>query len=135
MRRRFECVCHASTLRIIESGICLIGHVTGDTFFTLESLPGVIAEAIRDNVLVVFRTLVSYFLRYKLGHFPCPLSVNCKCRHHNVQTQLFNFKEITSSKWLHYTPLPNPTPKGKLPHKPYIPIWPAKQTNPDTEKH
>lgn len=56
--RRFECTCHARTLRIIDSGICLIDHATderGDTYFTLESLPAVINEAIEDSKLVVFR--------------------------------------------------------------------------------
>jgi hypothetical protein len=57
-RRRFECVCDEKTLRIIDSGICLTSHVTGekgDTKFTLESLPSVISEAIRNRVLVVYR--------------------------------------------------------------------------------
>jgi hypothetical protein len=57
-RQRFECVCDERTLRIIDSGICLTDHDTGekgDTFFTLESLPSVIREAIRDRVLVVYR--------------------------------------------------------------------------------
>lgn len=56
--RRFECVCDARTLRIIDSGICLVDHATderGDTFFTLESLPAVIAQAEREGKLVVFR--------------------------------------------------------------------------------
>lgn len=57
-RRRFECVCDEQTMRIIDSGICLTDHETGekgDTFFTLESLPSVIREAIGTNVLVVYR--------------------------------------------------------------------------------
>lgn len=57
-RRRFECTCDAATLRIIDSGICLTDHDTGekgDTYFTLESLPAVIQEAQREGVLVVFR--------------------------------------------------------------------------------
>lgn len=57
-RRRFECTCHAETLQIIDSGICLIDHVTnekGDTRFTLESLPTVIIQAEREGRLVVFR--------------------------------------------------------------------------------
>lgn len=62
--RRFECVCDQNTLRIIESGICLTAHyddddfeggTRGDTFFTLESLPAVIAQAIGEGKLVVFR--------------------------------------------------------------------------------
>lgn len=57
-RRRFECTCDAQTLRIIDAGVCLIDHETderGDTYFTLESLPGVIQQAEREGVLVVFR--------------------------------------------------------------------------------
>lgn len=56
--RRFECVVHAPTLRIVDAGICLEDHVTGergDNRFTLESLPAVLEEAIRTNRLVVFR--------------------------------------------------------------------------------
>lgn len=63
-RRRFECTCDKNTLRIIDSGICLSAHgddddfeygTKGDTWFTLESLPSVIAEAERDGKLVVYR--------------------------------------------------------------------------------
>lgn len=56
--RRFECTCDKDTLRIIDSGICLIDHgtgVRGDQRFTLESLPGVIDQAMREGALVVFR--------------------------------------------------------------------------------
>jgi hypothetical protein len=62
--RRFECTCDARTLQIIDAGICLTAHdddsgfeegTRGDTFFTLESLPGVIREADQDKKLVVFR--------------------------------------------------------------------------------
>jgi hypothetical protein len=56
--RRFECVAHAKTLRIIDSGICLIDHHSGEdgnTYFTLESLPAVIREAQQTNRLVVRR--------------------------------------------------------------------------------
>lgn len=55
--RRFECVCDAQ-MRIIDAGVCLTDESTGekgDTFFTLESLPGVIKQAIQLGVLVVFR--------------------------------------------------------------------------------
>ena len=61
--RRFECVCD-ERLRIIDAGICLTAHydddsfeegTKGDTFFTLESLPGVISQADREGKLVVFR--------------------------------------------------------------------------------
>ncbi len=56
--RRLECVADRVTLRIIDSGICLTDHRTqekGDTYFTLESLPSVVGEAIRDGKLVVYR--------------------------------------------------------------------------------
>lgn len=54
--RRFECTCNALTLQIIDAGVCLRGgSVVGDTLFTLESLPGVIREAIHRGVLHVFR--------------------------------------------------------------------------------
>jgi hypothetical protein len=62
--RRFECTCDEKTLRIIDSGICLTAHeddrefeggTRGDDFFVLESLPGVIKEAIEDHKLVVYR--------------------------------------------------------------------------------
>jgi hypothetical protein len=55
--QRFECVCDEN-LRIVDAGICLVDHDTeerGDTFFTLESLPAVIREAIRRGKLVIFR--------------------------------------------------------------------------------
>lgn len=58
--RRFECVCAQHTLRIIDSGICLINHATderGDTRFTLESLPAVIRQAQQEGKLVVFRNV------------------------------------------------------------------------------
>ena len=54
----YECTCDAHTLRIIDAGICLINHGTGergDTYFTLESLPGVVQQATRERRLVVFR--------------------------------------------------------------------------------
>jgi hypothetical protein len=62
--RRFECTCDDRTLRIIDAGICLKAEndegefeqgTKGDTWFTLESLPMVIMEAVRDDKLVVFR--------------------------------------------------------------------------------
>lgn len=58
MERRLECTVDKKTMRVIDSGICLTDHhtgVKGDTFFTLESLPGVVAEAMRLNKLVVYR--------------------------------------------------------------------------------
>jgi len=57
LRRRFECTCDRN-LRIIDAGVCLTDHDTGekgDTYFTLESLPGVIREADTLGKLVVFR--------------------------------------------------------------------------------
>lgn len=63
LNRRFECTCDLQ-LRIIDAGICLTAHnddgdfeegTRGDTFFTLESLPGVISQADREGKLVVFR--------------------------------------------------------------------------------
>lgn len=56
--RRFECTCDARTLRIIDAGICLQDHGTGekgDTYFTLESFPAVIRQAIDEDKLVVWR--------------------------------------------------------------------------------
>lgn len=56
--RRLECVARKETLQIVDSGICLTDHHTnekGDTYFTLESLPSVVQEAIRDHKLVVYR--------------------------------------------------------------------------------
>lgn len=55
--RRFECVCD-SHLQIIDAGICLTSESTGvrgDTWLSLESLPGVIRQAIREDHLVIFR--------------------------------------------------------------------------------
>lgn len=55
--RWFECVTDTD-LNIVDSGICLKNEWTGekgDTFFTLESLPGVIKQAIRENKLVIYR--------------------------------------------------------------------------------
>lgn len=57
-RQRLECVVERETLRIIDSGICLTDHNTGeqgDRYFTLESLPIVVAQAIDEGVLVVYR--------------------------------------------------------------------------------
>lgn len=54
---RYECVV-SEGLRCIDSGVCLTDHDTGekgDTYFTLESLPGVIREALRMDKLVVWR--------------------------------------------------------------------------------
>ena len=55
--RRFECVCNMN-LGIVDAGICLTSHRTGekgDDRFTLESLPTVVLEAQQKHKLVVFR--------------------------------------------------------------------------------
>ncbi len=55
--QRLACVCDTN-LQIIDAGVCLVNHNTdekGDTYFTLESLPGVIRQAIREDKLVVWR--------------------------------------------------------------------------------
>lgn len=55
--RRLECVVDAKTLQVVDAGVCLDDHrgTKGDTWFTLESLPGVINEAIDLGKLVVWR--------------------------------------------------------------------------------
>ena len=55
--RRFECICDED-LHIVDSGICLTDDRTGekgDTYFTLESLPSVVQQAMDEDVLVVYR--------------------------------------------------------------------------------
>jgi hypothetical protein len=55
--RRFECTTDEA-LHIVDAGICLTDHETGergDGYFTLESLPSVIREAEDQGALVVFR--------------------------------------------------------------------------------
>lgn len=55
---RYQCTCDANTLQVIDSGICLTDEVSGergDSYFTLESLPGVVRQAAEEGVLVVFR--------------------------------------------------------------------------------
>lgn len=57
-KRRLECTVERYSLRVLDAGVCLTDHATGkkgDHFFTLESLPGVISEAMRLNKLVVWR--------------------------------------------------------------------------------
>jgi hypothetical protein len=56
--QRLECVVEKDTLRVIDAGVCLTDHdtgVKGDRLFTLESLPGVIGEALELGKLVVWR--------------------------------------------------------------------------------
>lgn len=53
-----ECVVQSSTLGIIDSGICLTNERTGekgDHLLSLESLPGVVKEAVDGHKLVVYR--------------------------------------------------------------------------------
>jgi len=55
--RRLECVCD-STMHIVDAGICLTDHDTGekgDGLLTLESIPSVIKEALALGKLVVWR--------------------------------------------------------------------------------
>jgi len=55
--QRLECVCDTD-LQIIDAGVCLTDHNTGekgDRYFTLESLPAVIRQAIREQKLVIWR--------------------------------------------------------------------------------
>jgi len=57
-QRRLECVVDSKTLAIVDSGVCLTDESTGykgDNLFTLESLLGVISEAIDRDLLVVYR--------------------------------------------------------------------------------
>ncbi len=51
---RFISVADALSLQVIDSGICL-GHPPRDELITLDSLPGVIQEAIDDGALVILR--------------------------------------------------------------------------------
>lgn len=54
--QRLECVINNETLRVVDAGICLsAGGVRGDRFFTLESLPVVVGEAIDRGLLHVYR--------------------------------------------------------------------------------
>jgi len=55
--QRLECVCDTN-LQIVDAGICLVDHHTGekgDTYFTLESLPAIVRQAVREGKLVVWR--------------------------------------------------------------------------------
>lgn len=56
---RLECVVDKNTLGILDAGVCLDDHrgEKGDTYFTLESLPGVIGQAIDEHKLVIWRHL------------------------------------------------------------------------------
>ena len=53
---RLACVVERSSLRVRDAGICLTENgIRGDSFFTLESLPNVVDEAIEQDVLVIYR--------------------------------------------------------------------------------
>ncbi len=52
MGERFLTLVERDTLRVVDAGICLAGH---DDRVTLESLPGVIREAIEGHRLVIAR--------------------------------------------------------------------------------
>ncbi len=52
MHERFTSVVHAASLQVVDAGVCLDGS---DDLVTLESLPGVIREAINEGVLVITR--------------------------------------------------------------------------------
>lgn len=55
--QRLECVCNAH-LQIVDAGVCLTDHRTnekGDNYFTLESIPAVIRQAVREGKLVIWR--------------------------------------------------------------------------------
>jgi hypothetical protein len=52
--QRFECQVEQDTLNVIDSGICLNNH---DRLFTLESLPGVITQAVRERRLHITRRI------------------------------------------------------------------------------
>ena len=57
-RQRLECVVDRYTLQVVDAGICLEDHETGekgDRHLTLESLPPVVGQAIDENRLVVWR--------------------------------------------------------------------------------
>ena len=52
MGERFLSIVDMGTLQVVDAGICLAG---ADQEVTLESLPSVIREAIRNDVLVITR--------------------------------------------------------------------------------
>jgi hypothetical protein len=56
MGSRFLAVVHAQTLNVIDAGVCLDG---ADSALTLDSLPGVIREAIDTGQLVVTRRVLN----------------------------------------------------------------------------
>lgn len=57
-QQRLECVVERHTLRVVDAGVCLQDHDTGekgDRELTLESLPPVVGQAIDEGRLVVWR--------------------------------------------------------------------------------
>ncbi len=57
-RQRLECVVDRNTLNIIDAGICLEDHETGirgDTWLSLESISGVVGQAMDEGKLVIWR--------------------------------------------------------------------------------
>jgi hypothetical protein len=54
MNERFTSIVDGVTLQVIDSGICL-GHPAHDQLLTLDSLPGVVREAITTGRLVILR--------------------------------------------------------------------------------
>ena len=57
-RHRLECVVARHTLQVVDAGVCLEDHDTGekgDTLLTLESLPPVIEQAMDEGRLVIWR--------------------------------------------------------------------------------
>jgi hypothetical protein len=54
MAERFVSIVDGVTLQVIDSGICL-GHPAQDQLLTLDSLPGVVREAITTGRLVILR--------------------------------------------------------------------------------
>jgi len=55
---RLECVVERHTLRVVDAGVCLQDHETGekgDRQLTLESLPPVVGQAMDEDRLVVWR--------------------------------------------------------------------------------
>ena len=55
--RRLECVVNSRTMQVVDAGVCLTDHrgTKGDTWYTLESLPGVVGEAIDQGALFIYR--------------------------------------------------------------------------------
>lgn len=56
--QRLECVINRRSFQVVDAGICLTDEWTGekgDTYVTLESLPSVVRQAMRENKLVIYR--------------------------------------------------------------------------------